>query len=143
MAKIEVHMVFDSMEEAIKHFVGLANPTSQTSGVAPTGIAAPVVVSPITAPPTSALVLPVSANVPMAGSATSAPTASPEGGAPVDHTLAVRTAMSEMIARLDQSALGSGAAKAKGLLNAAGFQKAKDVTAEAAQRLIAAFQAAT
>ena len=139
MTKVHVHYEFESHEEAAAHFARQhAHPTpalapapaaSAASAAEPTLSTSPIVTTPpVSSTPADSPAAPVM----------------PATDAAVDHTLAVRTHMSDMVARLDsKNGPGSGAVKAKELLTKHGFGRAKDVTADKAPALIADFKVAS
>jgi hypothetical protein len=74
---------------------------------------------------------------------TAAPVAAPAQAADnVDFGLAARTALSELVARFDAVAPGSGAQKAKEIMTKHGLTRVRDVTADKAPALIADFKSA-
>ena len=152
MTKVHVSFEFDNMQEASKFFGEFGHPTqaaapaanfptpgsSHTSPI-PQAQQAPAPVasaSPATTPiPTSAPVAPAAIVTPV--TVTAGPTADN-----VDFGLAARTALSELVARFDATAPGSGAQKAKEILTKHGLTRVRDVTAAQAPALIADFKSA-
>jgi hypothetical protein len=153
MAKVHVSIEFDSIEEAALHGLGRfdrgalgligAQATATVQSLPKTAeVAAPVAVqTPVNIPTSPAANSSAGSVLPAtAAPSTSLPaSATPDTG---DFAAAVRSAMAEMVARVDAKGTpGSGAVKVKEILGAHGLTRGRDATAAQAPLLIAAFNA--
>ena len=150
MAKVHVSIEFDSIEEAASFFdrsvpdrkgegaLGVigAQATATVEASAPVAVQTPVNIPTSPAANSSAgSVLPATA-----APSTSLPASATPGTG--DFAAAVRSAMAEMVARVDaEGTPGSGAVKVKEILGAHGLTRGRDATAAQAPLLIAAFNA--
>ena len=125
MPKVTIQLEFDSTEEAASFFGSRALAPGQQT--------------PVHVPPAAPATTPTPTNAAVAQPAPATATAGPAAADPAKEAHA---AMSAMIARLDAKQPGQGAANAKAILNQHGFSRARDVTADKAPALIAAFNAA-
>jgi hypothetical protein len=167
MTKFHVSIEFDSIEEAASFFdrsvpdrkgegaLGVigAQATATVQSLPKTAeVAAPVAVQTPVVPSTAASVAqpsstsvlpttPTALSAAGAASASAAPATSPTSDTG-DFAAAVRSAMAEMVARVDAKGTpGSGAVKVKEILGAHGLTRGRDATAAQAPLLIAAFNA--
>ena len=147
MAKVHVSFEFDSVAEATAFF-GAHPPVTVPASPAAAPVSAPSVAVGV-APLSSTSALGIVPSAPSSASTTPAVSSAPAATAPApatsatdDFALAVRTAMSAAVARVDaKGTAGAGAIKAKEILAQHGLTRSRDATAAQAPALIAAFNA--